>query len=225
MSLKNNIKIAIVLGVSGLTLGGASHCVADEVESRKNYMQLKLGALFSTSDLDEEGIHDIGFSSTLAYGRYLTDNLILEGSYDAAGLWYDTSNDTNSGSNSIAGNYTQDGGFSTGSLLLTVKGEYPLGPVDLFGGGGIGYHVAYMFADIESEKLGDFNVDDDDSAFGVHAVAGANYNFNERFFLGFEAMYRWTDDVELSSTGGSIPVDYNGDLNGFILTLNTGFKF
>jgi opacity protein-like surface antigen len=221
MSVGKNIKMGIVLGISGLTLGFASHCLADEAEARQNYMQLKLGALLSASDMDDEGFDDTGFSGTLAYGRYLSDHLILEGSLDLSGV----TSDEGDNSNTVAGTYSKDSGVGTNALLLTIKGEYPLGPVDLFGGGGVGLYAAYLCADIESDALGDFNVDDDDSVFGVHVVGGANYNINERFFLGLEAMYRWTDDVDMSATAASIPVEYNGDLSGVIVTLNAGFRF
>ncbi len=59
MSVEKNIKMGIVLGISGLTLGFASHCLADEAKARQNYMQLKLGALLSASDMDDEGFDAI----------------------------------------------------------------------------------------------------------------------------------------------------------------------
>lgn len=221
MNVEKSIKMGIVLGISGLTLGFASNCLAGEAETRQNYMQLKVGALLPTSDLDDGWFDDTGFSGTLAYGRYLSDHLILEGSIDLSGL----GNDDEDSSNSVAGAYNKASWFSTQAILLTLKGEHPLGPIDLFAGGGIGLYQAYICADIESDTLGDFDVDDNDSVFGVHVVAGANYNINDRFFLGLEAMYRWTDDVDMSATKASIPVEYNGDLSAVIVTFNAGFRF
>lgn len=221
MNVKKSIKMAIVLGIGGLTLGFASHCLADEAETRQNYMQLKLGALLPTSDLDDGGFDTPGFSGSFAYGRYLSDHLIIEGALELTGM----ANDDEDSSNNVAGSYSKEGGLSTNAILLTLKGEHPLGPIDLFAGGGIGLYGAYLCADIDSNTLGDFTVDDDDSVFGVHVVAGANYNINDRFFLGLEAMYRWTDDVEMSATAASIPVEYSGDLSGVIVTLNAGFRF
>ncbi|BHH82227.1 outer membrane beta-barrel protein [Desulforhopalus sp. 52FAK] len=221
MNVEKSIKMGIVLGISGLTLGFASNCLAGEAETRQNYMQLKLGALFPTSDLDDGGFDDTGFSGTFAYGRYLSDHLILEGSIDLSGQ----GNDDEASSNGVAGSYSKDSSLATQAILLTLKGEYPLGPVDLFGGGGVGLYGTYICADIESDALGDFDVDDNDSVFGVHVVAGANYNINDRFFLGLEAMYRWTEDIDISATTASIPFEYNGDLSAVIVTFNAGFRF
>ncbi len=221
MDAKKSIKVGIVIGITGLTFGLTSLCVASETETHHNYMQFKLGGLLPSSDLDDGGFDDTGFHGSLAYGRYLNDYLILEGSIDLSGIM----NDDDNNANSVAGSYSTESGLATNSILLTLKGEQPLGPVDLFAGGGVGLYMAYICADIESETLGDFNINDDDSVFGVHVVAGANYNINERFFLGLEAMYRWTDDVDMNASAASIPFDYNGDLSGVIVTLNAGFRF
>jgi hypothetical protein len=61
--------------------------------------------------------------------------------------------------------------------------------------------------------------------FGVHVVAGANHDIPGRFFIGLEGMYRWTDDFDLSETVAHIPVEYSGDLSGFSVTVNAGFRF
>jgi opacity protein-like surface antigen len=85
--------------------------------------------------------------------------------------------------------------------------------------------VVALDSDIDTSTHGDFSVDDDDSVFGAHVVAGANYDITDRFFIGLEGMYRWTDDFDISETVALIPVEYNGDLSGFSVTINAGFRF
>jgi opacity protein-like surface antigen len=144
----------------------------------------------------------------------------VETSIEALG----TKNDIH-GTSDIAGSYEQENTLATAAFLVTLKGEYPIGPVSLFGGIGGGFYVVRLDSDIDTSMLGDYNTDEDDSIFGAHVVAGANYDITDRFFIGLEGMYRWTDDFDLSETVALIPVEYSGDLSGFSVTVNAGFRF
>lgn len=218
MNWKTQLMV-VILSANTLFVFGATNVTAEEANASRNYMQLKLGVLQPSGDRDDADF-DTGFSGALAYGRYLTDNLILEATYDVS-----VTDKELQGSNSTTGNYDQDNYLATEAILLTLKGEYPVGPFRVFGGGGIGWYGACLNGDIDTEKIGSFDVNDTDSAFGLHVVAGANYDFNDRFFMGLEGTYRWTDDIEINKTAASVPVDYSGDLSGFTLTLNAGFRF
>ena len=108
---------------------------------------------------------------------------------------------------------------------MTLKGELPVGAASIFGGIGGGVYTVTLDSDIETSRLGDFSTDDDDTVLGAHVVAGANYDITDRFFAGVEGMYRWTDDVDIHETVATIPVEYSGDLSGFSVTFNGGFRF
>lgn len=186
---------------------------------RPNYAQVKFGMFQPTDDLDDAD-YDTGFQMGGAYGRYLTRNLIIEAGIDGFSV-----DDDVDGSNDIAGTYDQDNTLSVAAFLLTLKGEVPVGQAAIFGGVGVGLYTATLDSDIESQRLGNFDTDDDDQVFGMHLVAGVNYDITERFFAGVEGQYRWTDDVEIDESVASIPVEYNGDLSGFAITFNGGFRF
>lgn len=187
---------------------------------KPNYAQLKLGAFQPTEDLDDADF-DTGFQISGSYGRYLTRYLIVEAGID--GFAVDSDVD---GNNATAGNYDQDNTLSVAGFLVTLKGEVPAGPASFFGGIGAGFYTATLDSDIESDRLGDFSTDDDDDqVIGAHVVAGVNYDITDRFFAGVEGMYRWTDDLEIDDTVASIPVEYEGNLNGFSITVNGGFRF
>jgi opacity protein-like surface antigen len=198
------------------TVGNA---MADDVEKKANYAQLKLGAFQPTGDLDDAGF-DAGGVFAIAYDRYLTPYLVVE----AAAEGFASENDFR-GSNAAAGNFKQENTLVAGAFLLTLIGEIPVGPVSLFGGFGGGIYSVTLDSDIDSTRLGEFSTDDTDTVFGAHVVAGANYDITSRFFLGVEGKYRWTDDVDMDEIVASVPVEYSGNLSGYSVTFNAGFRF
>lgn len=207
--------VLAAVNVLGLLLTGN---VMAEME-KPNYAQLKIGAFVPTGDLDDAD-YDTGFQMSGYYGRYLTPNLIVEAGIDGFGVESDVS-----GSNDSAGDYDQDNTLSVAGFLVTLKGELPAGAARFFGGIGGGLYVVNLDSDIDSSRLGDFSTDDDDDVWGAHVVAGVNYDITDRFFAGVEGMYRWTGDVDIHENVASIPVAYDGDLSGFSVTFNGGFRF
>jgi opacity protein-like surface antigen len=212
--------LGMVVAVNVLSVIVAGNVMADDGVWRANYAQVKLGAFQPTGDLDDAGF-DAGPLASVAYGRYLTRYLSVETSIEGFG----TQNDDIRGTNTIAGSYELENTLAASAFLVTLKGEYPVGPVSFFGGIGGGFYVVTLDSDIDTSMIGDFSIDDDDSVFGAHVVAGANYDITDRFYIGLEGMYRWTDDVDLSETVALIPVEYSGDLSGFSVTVNAGFRF
>lgn len=211
--------VGVLAAVNIITLFAAGTVMAEAKGGKMNYGQLKVGMVQPTGDQDDAD-YDTGGDFSAAYGRYLTDFLVLE-----AGIDVFASEQELNGANSSAGSYQQDNVLAGAAVLVTLKGEYSAGPVDLFGGIGGGIYSVTLDSEIETSRLGDFNTDDSDGVFGAHVVAGANYNITERFFVGMEAKYRWTDDVEIRETVASIPVEYEGDLSGYVVTFNAGFRF
>jgi opacity protein-like surface antigen len=208
--------LLLLLALSGLT---SSAAWADAGEY-KNYARGGLGIHQYRSDLEDAGYDDTGVALYAAYGRYLARNLVIEGS-----LGYLYTDQDFSGSTGTAGSYTRDDEISVSTLLFTLKGEIPAGPVTFYGGAGAGVYFVTLDSEIETEDLGDFDVDDDDIVFGVHVVAGGYHNITERIFVGIEGLYRWTDDVDINKTPGTVPVRLNGDLDGFTVSATAGFRF
>jgi opacity protein-like surface antigen len=212
-------KVQVVLAVIFLAGGIVQQAVAAEEEKPKNYVQGQLGMYQPASDLDDNNF-DTGFNGTIGYGRYLTDNLIFETSIDSFVVDRDSE-----GSTSSAGNYTQDDDLIATGILITLKGEVQIGAFDLFGGGGVGVYGVAIDSDIDTDKLGSFSKSESDGVYGVHAVLGANYNITNHIFVGLEAKYRWTGDVDLKESVASVPVEYKGDLSGYAVLGTFGIRF
>jgi opacity protein-like surface antigen len=185
----------------------------------KNYVKVNLGMNDHTGDLDDAGYNaGVKFSGT--YGRYLGKNLTIEGGVNN----YQT-NQKIEGSNTVAGSYTRKDTIFVRSILATLKGEFPVGPVTLYGGAGVGGYYVNLFSDIETSLQGDDKENNDDFVFGAHLVAGGHYDITPRFFVGVEGMYRWTGDVDIQDNSGSVPIKVKGNLNGYTVAALFGFRF
>ena len=219
--MNNTSKKILLLLVAANTavLGAAGTAMAEERTSRLNYTQAKLGMFQPGGDLDDAG-YDSGGALGVVYGRYLAEHLVLE-----AGLDLLATDNTVHASNNQAGYYTQDNTLAGVGGVVTLKGEFQTGPVALFAGGGVGLYAVSLSSEVESSRLGDFDSDNSDAVFGAHVTAGATLDISERFFLGLEGRYRWTDDVDIRETVASIPMEYSGDLSGYSITFNAGFRF
>jgi opacity protein-like surface antigen len=204
---------------SVLNFLAAGNIMAGEGRDYVNYGQAKIGVIQPTGDLDDAD-YDAGGEIGAAYGRYLNKFLVVEAGLDA----FATEQEID-GFNNIAGRYEQDNVLGVAAFLVTLKGEFSFGRVNVFGGVGGGVYSVSLESDIDSSRLGSFDADDDDTVFGGHLVAGATFDVTQRFFLGVEGLYRWTDDLDLRDTVASIPVEYRGDLNGYSVTFNAGFRF
>lgn len=184
-----------------------------------NYARIGIGGSLFTHDL-EEAEFEGGVNGSLSYGRYLFKYLVIEASIGgfATGEEFE-------GNTALAGDYTRTDSIFVNTVLATVKGEWPIGPVRLFAGGGVGGYFLTLHSDMETDHLGDFESSQSDSVVGVHGVAGAYFDVTRRFFLGLEGMYYQTDDIEIDEQAATIPVSYDGNLDGFMLALTCGFKF
>ena len=61
--------------------------------------------------------------------------------------------------------------------------------------------------------------------WGAHMVIGVTWDLTPRIFLGGQALYRGTEDVKIDKLAGTVPVRFNGDLDGYALTFSGGFRF
>ncbi|MEW6670758.1 MAG: outer membrane beta-barrel protein [Thermodesulfobacteriota bacterium] len=184
-----------------------------------NYARLSSGFYQPTSDLDKAG-YDSGGDLAIAFGRYFGKHLVLEG---GLGFLY-TERDV-VGNVPVAGFYVEDDSVSVLSITLTAKGVYPIGRFELYGGGGIGGYIVSLYADVTSANLGNVDTDDSDTVLGFHAVGGFNFKITERFLLGAEVKYLWTDDVDISKQISDIPIRLQGDLDGYSVNITFGFRF
>lgn len=185
----------------------------------RNYAQVDLGLNQFSADLDDAG-YDTGVASRATYGRYLSQYLAVE-----ASLGFFTAQRDFSGSTGAAGSYKREDTLVVSSLLATLKGEIPVGPVSVYAGVGAGVYHASLNAEIDTANLGDYDVDEDDTVFGTHVVAGGRYDITPRLFAGVEGLYRWTGDLDIDKTTGTVPVRIKDNLEGFTATLTAGYRF
>ena len=218
METKHLVGLLAAVNVVGLCMAG--NVMAEDNYMRNNYGLVKVGMFQPSGDMDDAN-YDNGGDLSLVYGRYLNRYLVLEAGFDVFG----SDQKTIYGYNPRVGDYRQDNSLVAVAGLVTLKGEMPVGPVDLFGGIGGGIYSVTLSSDIDSSRYYDISTDDSDGVFGMHVVAGANFNINDRFFVGVEGKYRWTGDVDIHDTVASIPVDYKGDLSGYAVTFNAGLRF
>ena len=211
--------VIVILFAIGLDGGPAA---AAEVENWLNYGIGKIGLMNATGDLDDsDAAYDPAFTGEVAYGRYLTDHLIIEGGLN----FFTAEDDERAGRNDAVGHYYQNNYIFANSLIVTLKGEFAAGPVKLYAGGGIDIYDVMLTSEIDSDRFHEFDATDDDIVWGAHLTAGGYYNITPRLFIGLEGMYRWTEEVSIHTTKRSVPITYEGDLNGYQLVLTTGFRF
>jgi opacity protein-like surface antigen len=196
----------------------ASGAWADSADYQ-NYGRITVGMNQPTGDLDDAG-YDASGNIAATYGRYLTKNLVVEGS---AGTFFADQEFTDS--TSITGNYTRKDVIGATPILGTIKGELPMGPLTLFAGAGAGLYFVVLDSEIDTTRLGDLNADDSDSVFGAHVVVGGNFNITPRVFVGVEGLYRWTSEFDMRDRVGTIPVEVEGNLDGYSICLLGGFRF
>jgi opacity protein-like surface antigen len=210
------VPAVIVFAMIAVAVGGSAWAG----DSRfKNYAIVDLGLYQPVDDLDDSGF-DTGINFAAAYGRYIAEFLIFEAGF---GFFY-TDRDF-LGNAAIAGNYTQEDSIGVAPITLSLKGAFTAGNTEFYGGGGIGGYFLVFNSDITASNLGSFSVDDDDVALGAHVLAGVNFNITERFFIGVDGRYVWTDTVTINKRVADIPIEYSGDLNGFTVNLAVGFRF
>jgi len=182
---------------------------------RANYVVVRTGGYIPTGDLDDAN-YDTGFTGEVAYGRYLTPNLVIEG-----GVGY-FSSEADNGYSWYYGSYyyADDATMEVAPFTATLKGVAQAGPVDLYVGGGVGAYFASL--DVEGDAYGGtFSDDDSDVVLGLHAVAGAVYNINDFMFAGVEAKYLLTDEVDVRVFNQT----YEYNLDGFMISGQFGIRF
>jgi len=210
----------IVLGMMAMVMStGWWGTAVAETDAYRNYGQIWGGWNGFSGDLDDAD-YDSGANFALAYGRYLAPYLVVEAVLDVFGM-----DKTIRGSTPTAGSYEREDAAAVVALLCTLKGELPAGPLTFFGGAGAGGYIVALNSEIDTARLGDLDEDASDTIFGMHAVAGVNYTIAQRFFAGVQGICRWTEDIDINESVGTVPVYLEGDLNGYAFMLSAGFRF
>jgi hypothetical protein len=209
------IRVAGVISIIAMS----SNVVFAGWDEKRNYVLIKTGMYQPTGDLDRAG-YDTGLNAGAAYGRYLNRYLVLETSLDFSAM-----DQKLRGTNATAGNYSREDTIGVISILATLKAEYTVGPVSLFAGAGVGGYLMGLNSEVTTGNLGEFKVDDQDHVFGAHVVAGGRHTIGKNFFVGVEGSYRWTQDVDIKKTTGTVPVEYTGNLNGYTVAILGGYRF
>ena len=204
------VVVGILLGTPPVFAGGTDF---------NNYGLAGIGLNRPTGGMDDAG-YDTGLATSITYGRVLGKNLVVEGTVD----FFFTDEDF-TGSTPVAGRYTREDRIGVSTLMVTLKGLLPAGPLTMFAGAGVGGYYVSLDSEIETRELDDFDVDDDDSVWGVHVVLGATWDLTRMIFLGGQGLYRWTDDVNIDKRVGTVPVVFKGDLDGYAVTFLGGFRF
>ncbi len=188
-------------------------------DQKMSYTKVNLGAYQPTGQLDDED-YDIGINLSLSWGRYLTPYLGIEAGVDSI-----VSDNDFYSSNDTAGTYDQENVIIGNGLTFTVKSIYPSKPVRMYAGGGLGLYAVTLATEIDSSRRGDSDKSETDFTVGAHVVAGLDFDISDRCFVNIEGKYRFIEDVDIHETVASIPVAYDGDLDGFSLTTGIGFHF
>lgn len=195
----------------------------------KNYLLLKLGAY--SPQHDHLDYFDEGFNGEFYYGRYFHKNFASE-----LGFGYFTSSGKKSYSVTsptpgATATLLQEDQLKVVDILYTVKGILPIGRLELFAGPGIGVYFAKvnsvvtitttipLVGTVVTKEAGD----DLKSAFGLHVLAGANFNITPEWFVGVEGKYFW---AKTDKTLGPIAAGFFGShLDGLVGTASLGWRF
>jgi opacity protein-like surface antigen len=186
-------------------------------QENPNYVAVKAGIYSPTGDLDDL---DTGFAGEVVFGHYYSPTFALEGGigrFETDGSFTEII--------PFFGTVTEKDEASATTISLTLKGVHPTEIGELYIGGGIGIGFVDIDIDIITTSMGTASISDSDTVFGFQLLAGANFNITDKCFFGVEGKYLITDDAKVSGTLFGIPVETEGNANGFIITGVLGFRF
>jgi opacity protein-like surface antigen len=102
-------------------------------------------------------------------------------------------------------------------ITYNALGRYPAGPVDIYGGGGMGVYISKTEVTVmgTSEK-------ELDTFYGFQVLVGGKYNLPNDLFIGMEGKYIWTKTPETDFFGVHVT---DAHYDGFIVTINCGTRY
>lgn len=193
------VLFVVLFGLGPLTAQGAN---------LPNYLVLK-GGVYSPEAKDLDDVNaDTGFNGEIAFGHYFLPILAVE----LGAGYFESSGDRLP----IVGPADVD--LYAIPVTLNLKGVIPLGNLELYGLGGIGYYFTH--AEVIQAAIND---SDSDGAFGFQLGAGAAFNVTNSLFIGAEAKYFWLEPkFELN---GVPPDQAEIKFDGWLGTINLGFRY
>jgi outer membrane protein W len=184
-----------------------------------DYFVLKLGKYTPTGDLDDAGIES-GFNGELGFTNYFSKNFSYE-----FGVGYFKTDDTFTSIIPIIGQVSENDKSTVLPIFLTLKGHITFKIVEFYGGVGVGWYFAMIDIDINT-PIGSLSFSDADNVFGLHFLAGINFNITEKWFLGIEAKKFTTGDFNFFDTDlGILDLDFDTNLDGYTISGQIGFRF
>lgn len=219
--LKRSLFIIYVVAVGIILSVGRGYAqdesAASDKHQKKSYMIMKGGMFYPRGDLD--GLDD-GFNGEIAYGYRFHPNIAVE-----LGSGYLKASGTG---RAIVGGVdvkVEDEIYAI-PATVAIKGTARLKKnMEIYALAGIG---AYFVDFKETVSAGGRSLSMSDSSVvpGVFVGTGISYDINDKFFLGFEGKYIFTDDVELKDRlAGVGDVHANFNVEGFTGTVNIGVRF
>lgn len=201
--LSKALFVAFVIIISTVSFRSTAFSQTEEA----NYALLKAG-IYSPQASYMKGF-GTGFNGEIALGHYFDQFLAMEIS---AGYFRTTVSET-------IGGIPMDGTISVVPITLSVRPSYKIQNFEMYALGGFGMYIAKAES---SKTVGAtlISASDTDIALGIHFGAGALFNITPKLFLGVEGKYFWVRP-KWEMNGASI----TGDIDGFILTGNLGFRF
>jgi len=190
---------------------------------KSNYAVLK-GGIYTPGSNDLKGF-GTGFNGEIAFGHYLNKFFATE-----IGIGYYQSKCSEAVSGSIG-----DDSFSGGAnmdlwampVTVSLKALYPMQQFEPYAIGGIGAYFANAkftyngtFTSGRASGTAAGSESANATAFGGFLGLGANFNFDQNWYIGAEGKYLWTRP-SFSFYG----VDIKMNMDGWIVTGNVGYKF
>jgi opacity protein-like surface antigen len=203
------VKLMLFLPAIVLALAAARPAMAEDTGARQ-YVSLKLGAYFPQHDDTED--FDAGFNVETYYGRYFHKNYASE-----LGIgFFKSDGEIKTATGSL------DATLDVVDIVYTIKGVYPVGKLELFLGPGIGLYFAKSNFTVASGTVTTNAESDWNTGFGLHVLAGANYNFRADWFLGLEGKYLFAKTKDSIIPEG----DASGShLDGVVASAVLGWRF
>ena len=113
-------------------------------------------------------------------------------------------------------------------ITFTLKGILPYQKWEFFWLGGAGAFI--VSGEIKATGVIDgtpfsIKLDDTETVLGSFLGGGLHYNITPNLFIGIEAKYLWTSDVELEDRILGVPIEAEFNMDGIIASGVIGFRF
>jgi outer membrane protein W len=188
------------------------------------YIAVKPG-IYSPQSSDLEDF-DTGFSGEIVLGARANSNFAAE-----FGFGYFETEDEETFAGVVDGStFTERDKADVGvfPITFTLKGIIPYQKWEFYGLGGAGAYV--VSGELKASGVVDgtpfsIKLDDTETVLGGFLGGGLHYNITPKFFIGIEAKYLWTSDVELEDQVLGVPIEAQFKMDGIIASAVIGIRF